>query len=156
MSMKIKERISAIIIFSLFAFAFFYSRSYPSIPKMVPTIVSLTGMLLSISLFVRTFSSKHNAEEGKKTPSNKEISEDKKEQNKTFIAMAMLVVYILLIRVIGFYITSLIFINTLAYIIDGKNQKWWTYPVVSISILGFVYLVFGLFIKISFPRGFLF
>lgn len=120
----------------------------------------MAGMILCAFLFARTFSSKYAIEEEPKeieeTLSKENNCEDKKTEKKTFLAIIMLIIYVLLINVLGFYVISFIFINAFSYMIDGKNQKWWSYPAVSVGILILIYVIFGLFINVSFPKGFLF
>ena len=55
MTMKLKERVSAVFLFLVFGFAFVYSRKFPDIPKIIPTGITVLGCILSVMLFVRTF-----------------------------------------------------------------------------------------------------
>ena len=44
MSMKLKERLTSLPLFVLFALAFYYSRRFPKVPKMLPTALSILGL----------------------------------------------------------------------------------------------------------------
>ena len=59
MSIKLKERIAAVGCFVLFCYAFIQSRSFPEIPQIMPTAVTLCGIILSFALFLRTFFMKY-------------------------------------------------------------------------------------------------
>ena len=46
MSMKLKERLTSLPLFVLFALAFYYSRRFPKVPKMLPTALRARTLTL--------------------------------------------------------------------------------------------------------------
>ncbi|MBO4289328.1 MAG: tripartite tricarboxylate transporter TctB family protein [Lachnospiraceae bacterium] len=150
MTMRWKERLAAIGCFGLFLFAFINSRSFPEVPKILPTAVTVIGMALAVGLFVRTFIMKYE-DDGKKMD-----ADHKAGAIKVGLAIVMLVAYILLLSVVGFFVTSFIFMMVFAYVIDNEKRKLWLYPVVSAGLLLVVWGIFGLFLKVPLPKGILF
>lgn len=150
MTMKWKERISAAACFALFCCAFITSRDFPDIPKILPTGISVLGMLLCAMLFVRTFFARY-------ADSGEAFTEEKKAgMIKVGLAIGMLTAYVLLIRVIGFYTISFVFMMIFSYVIDNEKQKLWTYPAVAAGLLVLVWAIFSLFLKVPLPKGILF
>ena len=149
MTMRWKERLAAIGCFALFCFAFIISRSYPDIPKILPSAVTVCGMGLAVALFIRTFLSKYE-DDGKKMD-----ADQKAGVIKVGLAIVFLIAYILLLSVIGFYVTSFIFMMVFSYVIDNVKHKLWLYPVVAAGLLLVVWAIFGLFLKVPLPKGFL-
>ena len=147
--MRTKERISSVILIAVFAFAFSYSRNFPEIPKLMPQLISICGILLSVGLLVKTFVYPYS--DAEKAPLNME-----KETVITLIAaIASLVLYVVCISVIGFFVSSFFFMIALSLVID-RTRKWWQYPVVAVGVLLIVYAMFGWFLKVPLPRGLLF
>lgn len=147
--MRIKERISSIVLIAVFAFAFFYCGRFPEVPQMMPRLISCGGILLSAGLLVKTFVFPYSDEE-KKPP----VME--KQAVITLAAgIAALVVYVVCITVIGYYVSSFVFMIALSLIID-HTRKWWQYPVVALGILLIIFAMFDWFLKVPLPKGLLF
>ncbi len=67
---------------------------------------------------------------------------------------ALLILYILMVRWIGFYVSSFLLVIFASRLIDAKG---WLKPLVlSAGLNFFSYLLFGLWLKLAFPRGLLF
>ncbi len=146
MSMKLKERLTSLPLFVLFALAFYYSRRFPKVPKMLPTALSVLGMILTACIFIRTFL---NREESAGTA-------DRAAMFRIVAAVTLVLTYVLTLRTIGFYVTSFMFIMVFAYLIDTKKYSLWLYPAVAGGILGIIYLIFDLFLHVLLPKGILF
>ncbi len=150
MTMRWKERLAAVGCFALFCFAFMKSRAFPDVPKIIPTAVTVCGMALCLGLFARSFFMKYQDD-------GEVLTDEQKEGiKKIALSIIMLVAYIGLLPKIGFFVTSFMFMNVFAYVIDGTKQKPWTYPVVGAGLLLIVWGIFGLFLKVPLPRGILF
>lgn len=157
MTMKLKERIASAALFVFFLFALITARLFPVIPRMLPSAISILGIILSGVLFVRTFFA--NGEQ-KEPLGESAKSTDKAAQTaaykKTAITILMFIAYVILIRVIGFYVTSFLFIIFFSYMVDEVKHKYYLYPAVAAGVLAVIYGIFTLFLKISLPSGFLF
>lgn len=147
--MRIKERISSIILIAVFAFAFFYCRQFPDVPQIMPGLISCGGVLLNIGLLVKSFVFPYSDEE-KKPPVL-----EKQKIITLAAAIAALVIYVACITVIGYYVSSFLFMIVLSLIID-HNRKWWQYPVVALGVLFIIYAMFDWFLKVPLPQGLLF
>ena len=112
MTMKLKERVSAVFLFLVFGFAFVYSRKFPDIPKIIPTGITVLGCILSVMLFVRTFYMHYKEDENFNAAA---LAEQKEGSKKIAIAILMLVVYVGLIKIVGFYTISFVFMIAFSY-----------------------------------------
>lgn len=83
------------------------------------------------------------------------LAEQKEGSKKIAIAILMLVVYVGLIKVVGFYTISFVFMMAFSYVIDTEKHKLWTYPVVAIGVLAVIYAIFSMFLQVPLPNGFL-
>ena len=162
MSLEKKERIAAILLFALFAAGFFISKNYPAIPKMLPVFVTVTGMILSLGLLVKTILPKKKESDTEPVPSEAENAEKASTPSATgsmltpLLSIVLLVAYIVLIRFVGFYVTSFFYILGMSFVIEGKGKhRWYVYPIVAVGILATVYVLFSLFLKVPLPKGFL-
>lgn len=150
MTMRWKERAAAAALLVVFGFAFIYSRRFPDIPKIIPTGITVLGMVLCIVLLLRSFFIKYPDDE------NKQAKEQRAGMGKVGLAMVMLIAYVFLLRIIGFYVTSFIFMNGFAYVIDTEKHRLWTYPAVAIGMMAVIYGIFDAFLKVPLPSGILF
>lgn len=152
MKMRIKERIAAVLTLAVFVSVFINSQSIPKIPSMFPKGISILGILLSAILLIKTFVGRYQ--------SDSEVLVEEKDQKQATKqiggSIAMLLAYVMLIRVIGFYTISFVFLNAFAYFNDTEKHKLWTYPVVAGSVLVVIYLIFTCFLKVRLPDGLLF
>ena len=156
MTMKIKERLSAAALSALFVFALISAKAFPALPRMLPTAISAVGILLSLVLFIRTFFAEYEEDNASAKLSEEERAEQKGQMLKTAVCIAIMLIYIGLIKVIGFYVISFIYINVFAYYVDTVKQKLWLYPVVACGVLAVIYGIFSVFLKVSLPSGALF
>ena len=156
MTMKIKERLSAAALSALFLSALISAKTFPALPKMLPTAISAMGAVLSAVLFIRTFFVKYEEDKAAAEMSEEEQAEEKCRMIKTAVCIAIMLIYVGLIKIIGFYVISFIYINVFAYYVDTVKQKLWLYPVVACGVLAVIYGIFSLFLKVSLPSGVLF
>lgn len=150
MTMRWKERIAAIGCLALFCLAFMQSRTFPDIPKIIPTGVTVCGMILSAGLFARTFFIRYS-DDGKEF-----TAEQRAGIFKVAASIAILVIYIFLLPRVGFFVTSFLFMMVFAYAADNEKHRLWTYPAVAVGLLAVIWAIFGLFLKVPLPKGILF
>lgn len=153
MTMKTKERLASVLLFCVFAYFFISGRSFPNIPAMFPSGITAAGMALCVVLFIKTFVGSY--------PKEKESSQEQREEQKAAYlhiggSIVMLLAYVALMRVIGFYTVSFVFMMAFSYFNDNEKHRLWTYPVVAVCVLAVIYGIFSIFLKVRLPSGLLF
>ena len=145
--MRKYDRFLTIGLFILEAFYFILIKQLPAKAARYPYFVLGLMVFLTLLLAINTFLIK---------PKN---TEDKEEDQfkgnlygQFFLIMALSAVYVILIDIIGFFVTTAIYLFV-TMIVLKSNIKW--NIVVSIVFPIFLYLVFVLFLKVPVPRGFL-
>ena len=143
--MRKYDRFLTIGLFVLEAFYFFLIKQLPPKAASYPGFVLSLMLFLTILLAINTFIIK---------PKNVE-EEDKFKGNlfkQFFFVIAISVVYVILIDIIGFFVSTAIYLFVTMVALKS-NVKWSI--VVSILFPIFLYLVFVSFLKVPVPRGFL-
>ncbi|WP_338970832.1 tripartite tricarboxylate transporter TctB family protein [Fusobacterium nucleatum] len=146
--MRKYDKFLTIGLFILEAFYFLLIKQLPPKAARYPYFVLGLMVFLTLLLAIHTFLIKP-----KNTEENKE--EDQFKGNlygQFFLVIALSAVYVILIDIIGFFVTTAIylFVTMLAL---KSNIKWSI--VVSILFPIFLYLIFVSFLKVPVPRGFL-
>ena len=146
--MRKYDKFLTIGLFILEAFYFLLIKQLPPKAARYPYFVLGLMIFLTLLLAINTFLIKP-----KNTEENKE--EDQFKGNlygQFFLVIALSAVYVILIDIIGFFVTTAIylFVTMLAL---KSNIKWSI--VVSILFPIFLYLIFVSFLKVPVPRGFL-
>ena len=146
--MRKYDKFLTIGLFILEAFYFLLIKQLPPKAARYPYFVLGLMVFLTLLLAIHTFLIKP-----KNTEENKE--EDQFKGNlygQFFLVIALSTVYVILIDIIGFFVTTAIylFVTMLAL---KSNIKWSI--VVSILFPIFLYLIFVSFLKVPVPRGFL-
>ena len=75
-------------------------------------------------------------------------------KSRQFILVISIVLYVTLIPLIGFFITSILFTVVLNYLLESR--KLWELTILPIILLIFIYLLFVVLLNINLPRGILF
>lgn len=148
MKIKIKANLAGGVIFLLFsiiawmlipsqiqaskiATTLIGARFVPQITIIVIFVLSLAMLLLSLIL-----------------KKDKIIDIDLSKEVKVFIFYAMLVGYVLLIPILGFLVSSLLF--CIAMLLYFKVKKW-TYYVISISVIVLLNFIFSNVLSVPLP-----
>ena len=147
--MRKYDKFLTIGLFILEAFYFLLIKQLPPKAARYPYFVLGLMVFLTLFLAINTFIIK---------PKNME--EDKEEEDKFkgnlygqfFLIMALSAVYVILIDIIGFFVTTAIYLFVTMVILKS-NIKWSI--VVSILFPVFLYLIFVSFLKVPVPKGFL-
>ncbi len=100
--------------------------------------VGLALCALSIVLIVRGW----NVRNAKKSHSGRVV-----------LAIASLLIYSLLLNVLGFVVATFFLVGVLFHL--GQPRPWWWLIGTSAVVSFMAYLVFGVFLHVYFPRGFL-
>ena len=146
--MRKYDKFLTIGLFILEAFYFILIKQLPAKAARYPYFVLGLMVFLTLLLAINTFLIKP-----KNTEENKE--EDQFKGNlygQFFLVIALSTVYVILIDIIGFFVTTAIYLFVTMVILKS-NIKWSI--VVSIVFSIFLYLVFVSFLKVPVPRGFL-
>ena len=85
---------------------------------------------------------------------SKEILQENKGKTKALFMIAALVFYLLIVKGVGFFITTFLFVIICSRLAGAKE---WGRPIaLSIGVNLFCYLLFGTWLKLSLPRGIFF
>ena len=146
--MRKYDKFLTIGLFILEAFYFFLIKQLPEKAARYPLFVLGLMVFLTLLLAINTSIIKpKNAEEDK--------GEDQFKGNlygQCFLIMALSAVYVILIDIIGFFVTTAIYL--FVTMVALKSSIKWSI-VVSILFPIFLYLIFVSFLKVPVPRGFL-
>jgi putative tricarboxylic transport membrane protein len=115
-------------------------------PGVFPLMVGAVWVGLAAWHLVSVFR-RHKALEG-------EILQENKRTTKVLFMIAALVVYLLVVKTLGFFLTTFLFVIVCSRLAGARD---WGRPVAfSIGLNLFCYLLFGMWLKLSFPKGILF
>ena len=146
--MRKYDKFLTIGLFILEAFYFILIKQLPAKAARYPYFVLGLMVFLTLLLAINTFIIKpKNSEEDKE--------EDQFKGNlygQFFLIMALSAVYVILIDIIGFFVTTAIYL--FVTMVTLKSSIKWSI-VVSILFPVFLYLIFVSFLKVPVPKGFL-
>ena len=146
--MRKYDKFLTIGLFILEAFYFLLIKQLPPKAARYPYFVLGLMVFLTLLLAINTFIIKpKNIEEDKE--------EDKFKGNlygQFFFVIALSAVYVILIDIIGFFVTTAIYL--FVTMVTLKSSIKWSI-VVSILFPVFLYLIFVSFLKVPVPKGFL-
>lgn len=112
-------------------------------PYLFPVLLSVFGILLSISLFY----------DGKKAllsgAEPEFVKGDPQKLKKTAIYLVIFLLYYFLMPVLGFFIATTIFLASLFILLGEK--KWWIILLLSVSSTAIIYILFGVLLHVRFP-----
>jgi len=144
--MKSRQDIIAGILTMLLALVgLFETRSLPTGVAILPLFTLGTLLILSCILIIRGIVS---ASQGKDSTDVRPFIVAPKRLATGIVAMAL---YILGIEVIGFYLTTALFMPLTAFALGTRNIK--AIALASISYIGFIYIVFTLMFNRVLPAG---
>ena len=140
MDMAKKNRITAIVVIVLSIFGLMEAKSYPTEAAAYPLAILLMAIALSVILLV-------TKPRVKTKPGNIVY-------RQLYGMIAFTIVYYILIRVIGYYLATLLYVLVSMYFLKERNL------IILASVpVGFVvvlYCVFGLFLRVPLPHLMLF
>ena len=115
-------------------------------PGVFPLIVGGVWVALAIGHLVSNLR-RH------KTPA-KDLLEENKGKTKALFMIGALVLYLLIVKWAGFFVTTFLFVVISSRLAGAR--EWGRPLALSIGINLFCYLLFGMWLKLSFPKGILF
>lgn len=139
------------IVMAFCAFLWFYAIPYHikgALPALFPKSLTLSMMIPCILFFYKGIAA---ARRGEKSSSIRIVPG---ATFRAFWVIPLMVVYIFLIEIVGFYVTTGLFIS-IFMLFFGAKQSLSLY-LFSVAIPLIVYLVIGRFLHFPFPDGFFF
>lgn len=118
--------------------------TYPSIAANLPRIfLILTVVLSAVRVFIILKQNKLSFPTLKKFSINK----------KLVAVFGGLFIFIILIQLIGFYISVMLTVFGLSFVLGYR--RYWVNALATLATLGFIYLVFQVMLHFDFPKGLL-
>lgn len=151
MRKSLRDIIGAAAFVAIFAAFLGMAFQFPNDVRTYPMVVCIAGVLFSAVLLGRSLTVHSRT---KNQPDTEEHME-KAQIVKIFVTVVAAVVYVVLTGVIGYFVTTFIFVAAFSYYLDNK-QKIWSYLLFALILDGLLYLAFDLFLKVRLPQGFLF
>ncbi|HPU78701.1 MAG TPA: tripartite tricarboxylate transporter TctB family protein [Thermosynergistes sp.] len=140
MDMAKKNRITAIVVIVLSIFGLLEAKSYPAEAASYPLAILLMAIALSVILLV-------TKPRVKTKPGNIVY-------RQLYGMIAFTIAYYILIRVIGYYFATLLYVLVSMYFLKERNLI--VLASVSVGFVVVLYCVFGLFLRVPLPHLVLF
>jgi hypothetical protein len=163
--MALRKEIASSLVLILFGAIFLlYDLKYPLDeranpgPGVFPLMVGAVLVILAGWQYIRAFRKTKGPdnEEGRKRgvqPAG-EIVQKNRGEKKVLFMIAVFVIYLLMVKWIGFFTSNFLFVITSSRLMGARS---WKGPILlSAGIDLFCYLLFEVWLKLSFPRGILF
>ena len=147
--MYLQNKLVSAATFAFFAWLFVSGSSFPGVAAYMPVFVAILGMLCSVLLFIAVCIKQKKGQEmecAKFFP--------KKETVQLFYAFTLVVAYCVLLKPVGFVVTSFLFFFLFS-LCFGRKEKIVQYLLVSTVVVAVIYFGFGLALHTNFPKGFL-
>ncbi len=162
--MSPRKDIAGSLVLILFSATFLiYTTRYPLDswespgPAVFPLILGGVLLLLAVWQLIRALQAPRMPDSGGEKVSKVDavaFLHDNQGEAKVLILTALLVLYILLIQWIGFFVSTFLLMILTSRLMEAKD---WVRPIaLSLGIGIFCYLLFEVWLKLSFPRGILF
>lgn len=142
--MNKKELVGSICFIALFSSSFSISIRYEHF-GVFPAIISGIGVLLSLFWFIRVLLKKY-AVTGEALSANQIIH--------IVVAVIAAIAYIFGISIIGYLVSTIVFITLMTYYLEPKNKKY-VYPLVAVAFAGVTYMGFKVLLGVPLPAGLL-
>lgn len=143
--------ISGILIIITSLFFFFNTFGFKKLssqiigPDFMPRLYAILLIALSIILIIQSY---------RKNEGRDEKSSESGYFKYSIITMLLLGAYIIIIPIIGFYISTIIFVVSMLLFSQVRNKIILAVIPVSISI--FIFVFFSILLNVSMPSGFIF
>lgn len=116
----------------------------PIFPRIASSLIMLLGALLALTSFIRM----------KRGIPTEEKAFDPENIAKPLILAAMILIYVLGIKLIGFYVVTLLVLVIYMWILGIRSIKPLVITTVIVMVL--IYAVFTIGLKVPLPKGLLF
>lgn len=146
-----ENKIAACVVFAIFAAALVKSMTIPQAAKIFPAVTCILGMLFAVILLTHTC-----INEKKGIPVARSKKNSKVETVKIILAFFAILAYIILIPVIGWCVSSLLFMSGISLYYGKPDQNRLRTVGISAGVVLIFYILFVVAMKTTLPRGLLF
>lgn len=127
-------------------------------PAVFPLILGAVLLALASGQLIRALlaakAPEGRSEKGYGIAAVKRFFQENEGEKKVVVLTVMLVLYVLLMQWIGFFVCTVLLVVLASRLVEAKD---WVRPVALAAGVGlFCYLLFEVWLKLSFPRGILF
>ncbi|PQO24132.1 hypothetical protein C2I36_04275 [Rhodobacteraceae bacterium WD3A24] len=140
------DRLSAILCSAVAIYMAYKGWDFPAAGDIFPKFISAAIVFISILLFMRSFSVKSVYE-------SRSIRLDISEEFRPILLTVTMIVYVLVIFVLGYYTTTLLFLCLLSLMVGTRNLK--AIAIAAGVTLPLLYAFFELFLGAQMPSGLL-
>jgi putative tricarboxylic transport membrane protein len=160
-----RKEIAGSLVLILFSMTFLiYTTRYPLEtwespgPAVFPLLLGGVLLILAAWQLIRALLApgmpKKEGNKVSRIESLKKFLRDDKGETKVLCLTAMLVLYLLMMQWIGFFVSTFLLVILSSRLMEAKE---WGRPIaLSVGVGLFCYLLFEVWLKLSFPRGLLF
>lgn len=147
--MKLPNIIFGIIIICIGALFFGMTFDFPKLtlepvgPSFMPRVYSVLLIMLGLLLIMNLFKNNEAAN-----------SIDRKNLKNVLFSMLLVLMYIILIRYIGFYISTLLF--SISFLLFSRVRNKYVIISLPIGIITVIFIFFDKLLKVAIPLGILF
>jgi putative tricarboxylic transport membrane protein len=149
-----RDLVVSIIVLAISILFYFNTKTLAAPADIFPKVVigfffGLGTLLLLKTIFFKKY--------GKETEDEKE-SEEAVDQKRRWVSIVCLLAYIIIFPIVGFYVTSAIFLTLISVYLRGEKQGFIGYLkpfMISCIVMVILYGTFNVFLKVPIPTGLL-
>lgn len=153
MDKKTKDRILSLFLY-IISFGFLFERKlkYPS--NVLPYIALFTLIGCATIILIRTF---FHEEEARTENKNENVA--KKSNTNRMLGLSIgAILYLILMQILGFYLSSLIFVGLSSYLLQkdtpkSTNKRILSSLIASMIVVLIVFILFKTILKVPTPKG---
>ena len=156
--MVTKDTYLAVFIILISIAAYIVSYPYPYNSSYFPRFIILLLGLLGAALLVKELRKGKTAqqiEQRKELASAEKIfSWNRSAPYKVILMAGSSIVYLIVLDQVGFFVTTLIYLPIMIRLLGVRKIR--TIGISTCGVVFFIYLIFGMFLRVPFPEGLLF
>ena len=150
------KKLGFLILCTAFLLGYYFSSArigrvkalmYPRFIMLVFGIIIVWNVIGAVREAGKELSEKEEIEKPK-------VSDSLKKSEKAIVIFLSALVYAFLGQIIGFWVMTLVYVFLLSYYLGVRNMKYLIPQ--SIVVIGILYGIFGLWLKLALPKGVLF
>ena len=138
------NRIIAIFLIIIVIFLYVSSLSGTNEAMLLPRLLLILIMILSVLLLIS------GGEKVKQKNSQNEKTSEKILLPRLILTIVITIIYILFLKILGFYLSTFAYLLFI-FISTGFKQKWLAVSI-TLGFMGFLYLIFSLWLKVPLPE----
>lgn len=123
-------------------------------PLMVGAVLAILASCQLIQSFRKSKPAEETTSDERGIHSSIESLRERKTETKPLFMIAVFVLYLMMVKWVGFFVSNSLFVIITSRLMGAKD---WGKPIaLSAGVNIFCYFLFEVWLKLSFPRGFLF